>query len=123
MSPGCGGGTRSNRNGPHEGRKRGGKTLSGCRTAPLKPKLGLNGPPVLRWPCCPGSSPEIITHDQAENEPTSSHRALQRAADLRFSDTRVVTHRDFNHAVSGQGAFQDHLNRPAIGGFFERECA
>jgi hypothetical protein len=28
-------------------RKSGGKTLCGCRTAPLKPRPGLNGPPVL----------------------------------------------------------------------------
>ena len=67
--------------------------------------------------------PEIISHYQAENEPTGADRAFQRATDLRFSDTRVVAHRDFNHAESCQGAFQDHLNRPAVGGLFERECA
>ena len=73
---------------------------------------------------CPGSSvPEIIAHDQAENEPGGADRALQRAADLRFSDTRVVAHRNFNHAESSEGAFEDHLNRPAIGGFFEGERA
>ena len=78
----------------------------------------------LRWPLCPGSAvPEIIAHYQAENEPGGADRALQRSADLRLSDTRVVTHRDFNNAESGQGAFQDHLNRPAIGGLFECECA
>src|ERR1700731_1637280 len=73
---------------------------------------------------CPGSSlPEIIAHYQAENEPGGADRAFQRTADLRFSDTRVVAHRNFNHAESGQGAFEDHLNRPAIGGLFEGECA
>ena len=67
--------------------------------------------------------PEIISHYQAENEPGSADRALQCTADLRFSDTRVVAHRDFNHAESSQGAFEDHLNRPAIGGLFEGERA
>jgi hypothetical protein len=91
--------------------KSAGKTPSGCRTAPLKPTPGLNGPPVghlpdLRWPWCSGPSPsEIIAHDQAENEPTRAERALQRTADLRFSDTRIVAHRNFNYAESGQGAF------------------
>jgi hypothetical protein len=65
--------------------------------------------------------PEIIAHYQAENEPTGPDRALQRTADLRFSDTRVVAYRNFNNAESSQGAFEDHLNRPTIGGFFERE--
>src|SRR6266567_7096918 len=75
-------------------------------------------------PWCPGfSMPEIIAHDQAENEPSGPERALQRTADLRFSDTRIVAHRDFNHAESSQGAFEDHLNRPAIGDLFERERA
>src|SRR5207245_6400955 len=69
------------------------------------------------------SMPEIIAHYQAENEPSGADRALQRTADLRFSDTRVVAHRDFNHAESSQGAFEDHLNRPAIGGLFEGERA
>ena len=46
------------------------------------------------WLCCPSpSSPEIIAHDQTENEPGGADRASQRAADLRFSDTWVVTHR------------------------------
>ena len=53
----------------------------------------------------------------------SADRALQRTADLRFSNTRVVAHRDFNHAESSQHAFKDHLNRPAIGGLFEGERA
>ena len=67
--------------------------------------------------------PEIIAHYQAENEPSGADRALQRTADLRFSDTRVVADRDFNHAESSEGAFEDHLNRPAIGGLFEGERA
>ena len=66
---------------------------------------------------------EIIAHDQAENEPTGADRALQRTADLRFSDTWVVAHGYFNHAESSQSAFEDHLNRPAIGGLFEGERA
>jgi hypothetical protein len=49
--------------------------------------------------------PKIVTHDQAENEPARAHRALQRTADLRFSDARVVAYRHFNHAVSRDGAF------------------
>ena len=65
--------------------------------------------------------PEIIAHDQAENEPAGSDCTLQRPADFRFANTRVVAHRNFSHAVSGQGALEDHLNRPAIGGFFECE--
>src|SRR5579872_2543623 len=78
--------------------------------------------PGLHWPCFPHPSPsETIAHDQAENEPTGSGRAFQRAADFRLSDTRIIAHRDFNHAVSIQRAFQDHLNRPAIGSLFERE--
>ena len=67
--------------------------------------------------------PEIIAHYQAENEPGGAERALQRAADLRFSDTRVVAHRDFNHAESTESSFEDHLNRPAVGGLFEGERA
>src|ERR1700730_7679112 len=95
-------------------RKSATKTLSGSRTSPLKPKTGLEWAtrprPMLVedlcWPWCPGSSvPEIIAHYQAENEPSGADRALQRTADLRFSDTRVAADRDFNHAVPGQGAF------------------
>jgi len=91
--------------------------------------LQIQGPQLLTaadlgWPLRPGRSvPEIIAHDQAKNEPTRADRALQRTADLRFSDTSVVAHRDFHHAESGQGAFEDHLNRPAIGGLFECERA
>src|SRR6266496_1094530 len=78
----------------------------------------------LRWPWCAGfSSPEIIAHDQAENEPACAERTFQRAADLRFSDARVIAYRDFNHAESSEGAFEDHFNRPAIGGLFEGERA
>src|SRR5882724_6844454 len=78
--------------------------------------------PNSRSPWCPSSSvSEIIAHYQAENEPGGAERALQRTADLRLSDTRVVAHRDFNHSESGQGAFEDHLHRPAIGGRFEGE--
>src|SRR6266404_3877647 len=78
----------------------------------------------LRWTWCHGSStPERMAHYQAENEPSGAECALQRTADLRFSDTRVVANRDFNHAESRQGAFEDHLNRPAIGGLFECERA
>src|SRR5579864_897519 len=69
------------------------------------------------------SPPEIIAHDQAENAPGGSDSALQCAADLRFSDARVVAHRDFNHAESSQGAFDDHLRRPAVGGLFQGERA
>src|SRR5579871_228323 len=71
----------------------------------------------------PASPPEIILHDQAENEPRRSHCPLQRAADLGFSDAWVVAYRDFNHAVSSQGAFEDHLHRPAIRSLLERERA
>jgi hypothetical protein len=78
-------------------------------TAPLKPKDGLNWDSVdadLRWPWLSGSAvPEIIAHYQAENEPSGAERTLQRTADLRFSDARVVADRDFNHAESGEGAF------------------
>ena len=66
---------------------------------------------------------EIIAQNQAENEPSRADRAFQRTANLRFSDTRVVAHRDFNYAESGKGAFEDHLNRPAIRGLFEDERA
>src|SRR5262249_45835558 len=78
----------------------------------------LQGP----W-CCDSSPPEIIAQYQAENEPRGAERALQRAADLRCSDTRMVAHRDLDHAKSGQAAFEDHLNRPAVSGFFECERA
>src|SRR6516164_2175184 len=77
---------------------------------------------VLRWP--PSSCSlvaEIISYDQAEYEPSGSDRALQCAADLRFSDARVVADGDFNNAESRQGAFQDHFNGPAVGCFFERK--
>ena len=43
---------------------------------------------------------KIIPCHQAENEPGSTDRPFERAADLRFSDTRIVAHRDFNHAES-----------------------
>src|ERR1700733_7856527 len=66
---------------------------------------------------------KIISRDQAEDEPRGADRALERAADLRFSDTRIIAHRDFNHGESSQGAFEDTLNRPAIGGLFEGERA
>src|SRR5579862_4411788 len=78
----------------------------------------------LVWPRFPRTAmPKIISHDQAENEPTGSDRALQDATDLRLSDTRIVADWDFNHAVSSQRAFQDHFHRPAIRRFFERERA
>ena len=69
------------------------------------------------------SMPEIIAHDQAENEPTGADRALQRTADFRFSDTRIVANRNFNHAESSERAFEDHLDRPAIGSLFQGERA
>src|SRR6266404_5780606 len=79
---------------------------------------------VSRWPYCPNSSaPKIIAHNQTKNEPTGADRAFQRTADLRFSDAWVVAQRNFNHAVSSQRAFENHLNRPAIGGLFEGERA
>src|SRR5207248_1526427 len=68
-------------------------------------------------------TPKIITHDQAENEPTRPQCALQCAADLRFSDARIIAHRNFNQAISGQRTFENHLNRPAISGFFEGKRA
>src|SRR4029077_615861 len=78
----------------------------------------------LRRPWCTRASvPEIIAYYQAENEPTGADRSLQRTADLRFPNTRIVAHGDFNHAESGQRAFQDHLHCPAVRGFFERERA
>src|SRR5262249_15547542 len=78
----------------------------------------------LRGFWCPGSSaPKIIPHDQAEDEPTRAERTLQRTADLRFPDTRIIARRDFNDAESRQGTFEDHLNCPAIGGLFESERA
>src|SRR5277367_1931056 len=56
------------------------------------------------WPL--GSSPpEIIARDQAEDEPGGSECSLQRTADFRFADARVVAHGDFNDSVSGQCAF------------------
>src|SRR5256885_12797294 len=74
----------------------------------------------LRWPSSPGSSmPEIIADYQADNGPTGAAGALQRTADLRFSNTRVVAHRDLNHTESSQSAFKNHLNRPAISGLFQ----
>src|SRR5262249_17865825 len=78
----------------------------------------------LRGFWCPGSSaPKIIPHDQAEDEPTRAERTLQRTADLRFPDTRIIAHWDFNDAESRQHTFEDHLNCPAIGGLFESERA
>ena len=94
------------------------------RPHPAKSGLGWAILQDLCWPRPPGTStPEIIAHDQAENEPGGADRALQRTADLRFTDTRVVADRDFNHAISSQRAFQDHLNRPAVGRLFESEGA
>src|SRR5579859_2463098 len=88
----------------------------------LSPEGSIDFEADLRRPRCSGrSTSEIITHDKAENEPSGAYRALQRTADLRFSDTRVIAHRDFNHAEARQGAFQDHLNGPAICGLFEGE--
>ena len=76
------------------------------------------------WPWCPRSSaPEVIAHNQAENEPSGTHRALQGTAYLGFSDTRVVAYGNFDDAKSGQCAFEDHLNCPAIGGLLQSERA
>src|SRR5215472_9247853 len=69
------------------------------------------------------SALKIIAHDPAQNEPCRPRRALQRTADFRFSDTRIVTHRDFNDTVSSQGGFQDHLHCPTVCGFLQRESA
>src|SRR6266496_2553628 len=71
----------------------------------------------------PGFPLKIIAHDQADNEPSGADRALHGSADLRSSDTRIVAHRHFHYPESGEGAFEDHLNRPAIGGLFECERA
>src|SRR5262245_11179217 len=77
----------------------------------------------LGWPKCSGSSvPEVIAHYQAKNEPGRADRALECTADLRFPDARVVAHRHFDHAESPQGAFENHLDRPAIGGLFEGDA-
>src|SRR5581483_969737 len=76
----------------------------------------------LAWRCSGGSCvPEIIAHYQAEDEPPGTDRPLQRTADLRLSDTRVIAHWDFNHAEASQSTFQDHFNRPAVGILFENE--
>src|SRR6516225_9629428 len=79
---------------------------------------------ALCWPWCSSSSaPKMIAQYKAENKPGGADRALQRPADLRFSDTRVVADRHFNYAESRQGAFQDQLNGPAVAGLFEAEPA
>src|SRR5205814_3841107 len=84
----------------------------------------INFDAELRWPWCHRSAvTEIIPRYQAENEPGGADRTLQRAADLRFSDTRMVAYRDFNHAEARECAFENHLDRPAIGGLFEGERA
>src|SRR5215472_2523817 len=69
------------------------------------------------------SALKIIAHDPAENEPRCSHGALQRTADFRFPDARMIAHRNFNDAESGEDTFHDHFHRPSVGGLFERECA
>lgn len=70
-----------------------------------------------------GSSVEIIAHDQTQNEPASSQRALHCPADLRFPDARVVADRDFCDAISGESALQDHFDGPAVGHLFKGERA
>src|SRR6185437_14451793 len=67
------------------------------------------------------SAAEIVACYQAQNEPAGAECALQRSADLRFSDARVVAHRDFNYRISAESAFEDHFNRPAISGLFKGE--
>src|SRR5215471_8233464 len=69
------------------------------------------------------SALKIIAHDPAQDEPCCPRGALQRTADFRSSDTRIVTHRDFNDTEPSERGFQDHLHRPTVCGFFQRERA
>ncbi len=53
----------------------------GVRTVSIEGAISVDAD--LRWLWCAGSAaPEIIAHDQAENEPRRAECALQRAADL-----------------------------------------
>src|SRR5947209_20350200 len=70
---------------------------------------------------CRPSTMKIVSCDQTENEPCGSKRAFHRAADFRFSNARVIADGHLDDPKSLQSAFQDHLNRPAIGGLFQCE--
>src|SRR5579884_768442 len=65
--------------------------------------------------------PEIIAHNPAEDEPSSTDRAFDRATDFRFANARVVADRNFHDAEAGECTFQDHLDCPTVGGFFKLE--
>src|SRR5215831_7666610 len=74
-----------------------------------------------RFCCACLSTTKIIAHDAAQNEPRSSQRALDRTADFRFPDARMIAHGNLNDAESGQGALQIHLDRPSVGRLLERK--
>src|ERR1700743_1547082 len=66
---------------------------------------------------------KIVTRYQAENEPARSQRSLQRAADLGFSDARIITDGHFHDTKFLHRALQDDLDRPAVSGFFQVKLA
>src|SRR5215467_171066 len=76
---------------------------------------------LRRWRRARPSTPKIITHDTAEDEPRCANRALQRPANFGFPDAWVVAHRDFHDAKARDGAFQNHFDGPAVCSFFQRE--
>ena len=67
--------------------------------------------------------PKIIAHYQREDEPRGSDCASQHTANLGFPNARMVAHRHLNDAEPGKRTLENHFNRPAISGFFERERA
>src|SRR5207302_9540429 len=82
-------------------------------------RVGLLGRPRGAVPYVP----EIIAHDTAQNEPRSRDRALNRTADFRFADTRMIAHRNFNNPKSGDSAFQDYFHSPSVRGLFDGQSA
>jgi len=71
---------RLNLSGPQESANELGEALCGCRTAPLKPKEGLNGPPSRPGPAGQQNTCEHHKYNKAPSLPMTS-----RAQSFRYS--------------------------------------
>ena len=59
------------------------------------------------------SMPKIIAHYQGEDEPRRSDRALQRTADLRFPNSRIIAHRHLYDAESPRAYLLELFQPPS----------
>src|ERR1700744_2376030 len=64
---------------------------------------------------------KIVAQNPSENEPGRAKRAANRPADLRFSNARVVAHRNLYNPEPLQRAFQNNFHRPSVSRLFERK--